>query len=147
LRKELAMLAPASSTARPAAAAGALDPIAVSCILPVKDMARARRFYEQSLGLVPAGAKPDGKFVYRVGATEIALFPRPEGTRATHTALSFRVADIAAAVNALEGRGVVFADYDLPGLKTVEHVCVLGAEKAAWFEDPEGNILCLHEEI
>jgi hypothetical protein len=57
------------------------------------------------------------------------------------------VPDIAAAIAALKGRGVAFADYDLPGLKTVEHVCVLGAEKAAWFEDPEGNILCLHEDV
>jgi catechol 2,3-dioxygenase-like lactoylglutathione lyase family enzyme len=136
-----------SPAAAPTDLAGPLAGSTVSCILPVKDMARARRFYEQSLGLVPAGAKPDGKFVYRVGATEIALFPRPEGTRATHTALSLRVDDIAAAVRSLEQRGVKFADYDLPGLKTVEHVCVLGAEKAAWFEDPEGNILCLHEDI
>lgn len=118
-----------------------------TCILPVKDMARARRFYEDALGLDAGAAKPDGKFVYRCGGTEIALFPREEGTRATHTALSFRVEDIGAAVKQLEGRGVRFADYDLPGLKTVEHVCVLGAEKAAWFEDPEGNILCLHEDI
>ncbi len=78
-------------------AAGPLAATAVSCILPVKDMARARRFYEQSLGLQAEGARRDGKFVYRVGATEIALFPRPEGTLATHTAVSFRVADIAAA--------------------------------------------------
>jgi catechol 2,3-dioxygenase-like lactoylglutathione lyase family enzyme len=127
--------------------ATALAEAVVSCILPVKDMARARRFYEDGLGLAPAGAKPDGKFVYRVGATEVALFPRAEGTKATHTALSFRVADIAAAIRELESRGVVFADYDLPGLKTVEHVCVLGAEKAAWFNDPEGNILCLHEDL
>lgn len=119
----------------------------VSCILPVKDMARARQFYEQQLGLEAQGAKPDGKFVYRCGGTEIALFPRAEGTRATHTALSFQVADIMAAVAALGANGVVFADYDLPGLKTVDHVCVLGAEKAAWFEDTEGNILCLHEDI
>ena len=56
-------------------------------------------------------------------------------------------ASIGDAVAALEQRGVRFADYDLPGLKTVEHVCVLGSEKAAWFEDPEGNILCLHEEL
>ena len=67
-------------------------------------MARARRFYEESLGLEPSGEKPDGKFVYRVGATEIALFPRAEGTRATHTALSFRVADITAAVRTLDAR-------------------------------------------
>jgi hypothetical protein len=61
------------------------------------------------------------------------------GTRAEHTAVSFRVTDVLAAVPELEGRGV--------GLKTVDHVCVLGSEKAAWFEDPEGNLLCLHEDI
>ena len=116
-------------------------------MLPVKDMARARRFYEQMLGLEAVGSKADGKFVYRCGGTEIALFPKLEGTQATHTALSFRVEDIARAVAALRERGVAFADYDLPGLKTVEHVCVLGSEKAAWFEDPEGNILCLHEDL
>jgi catechol 2,3-dioxygenase-like lactoylglutathione lyase family enzyme len=118
-----------------------------TCILPVKDMARARDFYEQRLALEVVGGKPDGKFVYRCGGTEIALFPKPEGTRAQHTALSFRVERIDDAVAALKARGVVFADYDLPGLKTVEHVCVLGAEKAAWFEDTEGNILCLHEDL
>jgi catechol 2,3-dioxygenase-like lactoylglutathione lyase family enzyme len=118
-----------------------------TCILPVKDMQRARRFYEGGLGLVAGAEKPDGKFVYKLGGTEIALFPRAEGTKATHTALSFRVPDIAAAIRSLAARGVAFADYDLPGLKTVEHVCVLGSEKAAWFNDPEGNILCLHEDI
>ncbi len=118
-----------------------------TCILPVKDMDRARRYYEDVLGLEIVGGKPDGKFVYRCGGTEIALFPKPEGTLARHTALSFRVDDIGAAVGLLSQRGVVFADYDLPGLKTVDHVCVLGAEKAAWFEDTEGNILCLHQDL
>jgi hypothetical protein len=40
---------------------------------------------------------------------------------------------------------VAFSDYDLPDLKTVDHVCVLGSRKAAWFNDPDGNVLCLHE--
>lgn len=119
----------------------------VTCMLPVKDLARARRFYEQQLGLEPGQPKPDGKFVYRCGGTDLALFPKAEGTKAEHTAISFQVPDIARAVAELKGRGVRFADYDLPGLKTVEHVCVLGSEKAAWFEDTEGNILCLHEDI
>ena len=119
----------------------------VTAILPVIDMERARRFYEQQLGLEAGAPKPDGKFVFRCGGTEIALFPRPGGAKAEHTALSFRVGDIRAAIHELEERGVTFADYDLPGLKTVEHVCVLGSEKAAWFQDPDGNILCLHEDI
>ena len=117
----------------------------VTCMLPVKDMPRARRFYEEQLGLVPEGLQADGKFTYRVGGTTVALFPKPEGTKAEHTALSFKVDDIGRAIAELKDRGVRFADYDFPGLKTVEHVCVLGSEKAAWFEDPEGNILCLHE--
>jgi catechol 2,3-dioxygenase-like lactoylglutathione lyase family enzyme len=119
----------------------------VTAMLPVKDLARARSFYEKQLGLEPAGLKPDGKFVYLCGGTELALFPRPGGTKAEHTAISFKVDDIRSAIRELEQRGVQFADYDLPGLKTVEHVCVLGSEKAAWFQDPEGNILCLHEDI
>ena len=119
----------------------------VTVMLPVRDLARAREFYGRALALPSGEEKQDGKVVYHCGGTEIALFPKPEGTKAEHTALSFRVADIRSSILELEGRGVVFADYDLPGFKTVEHVCVLGSEKAAWFSDTEGNILCLHEDI
>ncbi len=119
----------------------------VTCMLPVKDLARARKFYEERLALEPQGPRPDGKFIYRCGGTELALFPKPEGTKAEHTAVSFKVEDIGVAIAELKARGVAFADYDFPGFKTIGHVCVLGSEKAAWFEDTEGNILCLHEDI
>ena len=131
----------------PAPALSALTQTQVTCMLPVIDLARARRFYEDGLGLAPLGSRPDGKFIYSCGGTEVALFPKPGGTKAEHTALSFRVDDIVRAIAELKSRGVVFEDYDFPGFKTVEHVCVLGAEKAAWFRDTEGNILCLHEDI
>jgi predicted enzyme related to lactoylglutathione lyase len=120
----------------------------VTTILPVIDMKRARNFYERQLGLTPVGMKPDGKFVYACGGgAVIALFPKEGGTKADHTAVSFQVKDIGAAIKELKTTGVVFEDYDFPGLKTVDHVCVLGAEKAAWFKDTEGNYLCLHEDI
>ena len=119
----------------------------VTTMLPVRDMDRARAFYEGGLGLKPGGLRPDGKFVYHVGGSTLALFPKPEGTHADHTAISFQVPDIAASIAELKQKGVVFEDYDFPGLKTVDHVCVLGSEKAAWFEDPDGNVLCLHEEL
>jgi catechol 2,3-dioxygenase-like lactoylglutathione lyase family enzyme len=134
-------------TSHGTAAANVLASTRVTCMLPVKDMARARRFYEDALGLVPLGAKPDGKFVYQCGGTELALFPKSEGTKAEHTALSLKVADITGAIAELKQRGVDFDDYDLPDFKTAEHVCVLGSERAAWFHDPEGNILCLHEDL
>ena len=124
-----------------------LSDASVTTMLPVIDMARARDFYESKLGLRPGGLKPDGKFVYAVGGSLLALFPKPEGTKADHTAISFQVPDIAGSIAALKGRGVVFEEYDFPGLKTIDHVCVLGAEKAAWFKDTEGNFLCLHEDI
>jgi len=117
-------------------------------ILPVKNLDRAREFYAAGLGLEAQGLQADGKFLFRCGGGAIlALFPKPNGTKAEHTAVSFQVEDIVAEVRDLERRGVEFHDYDLPGLKTVEHVCVLGSEKAAWFSDPEGNILCLHEAL
>ena len=124
-----------------------LDAQQVTVMLPVRDLVRAREFYERALALPSGEEKLDGKVVYHCGGTEIALFPKPEGTKAEHTALSFRVADIRSSIAELEGRGVVFADYDLPGFKTVEHVCVLGSEKAAWFKDTEGNYLCIHEDL
>ncbi|MDP1693749.1 MAG: VOC family protein [Burkholderiaceae bacterium] len=119
----------------------------VGCMLPVKDMARARRFYEQQLALDPIGARPDGKFGYRCGGTEIWLLPRAEGTKAQHTALGFRVDNLERAIAELQRKDVRFADYDLPGLKTVNHIARMGAEKAAWFEDTEGNFLCVHEDL
>ena len=111
----------------------------VTCMLPVKDLARARRFYEERLGLEPDGLRPDGKFIYRCGGTEVALLPKDEGTKAEHTALGFKVDNSSSAITTLKARGVKFADYGFPGFKTINHVCVLGSEKAAWFEVTEGN--------
>jgi catechol 2,3-dioxygenase-like lactoylglutathione lyase family enzyme len=125
-----------------------LENAPVTTILPVVDMKRARDFYENKLGLIPVGMKPDGKFVYACGGgAVIALFPKEGGSKADHTAVSFQVNNVEAAIKELKTAGVVFEDYDFPGLKTVDHVCVLGSEKAAWFKDTEGNYLCIHEDI
>jgi catechol 2,3-dioxygenase-like lactoylglutathione lyase family enzyme len=119
---------------------------AVTTILPVIDMDRARDFYERKLGLLPRGFAADGNFVFQCAAdSTIALIPKPQGTRAEHTALSFEVGDVVGEIAEMERRGVVFEDYDLPGLKTVNHVCVMGSDRTAWFKDTEGNILCIHQ--
>lgn len=124
-----------------------LQQAAITVMLPVKNLERARAFYEGCLGFEPGERHADGKYVYMAAGATLALFPKEEGTRAEHTAVSFQVDDIATTIRELQARGVAFADYDYPGLQTVDHVCVLGAEKAAWFEDTEGNCLCLHEDI
>jgi catechol 2,3-dioxygenase-like lactoylglutathione lyase family enzyme len=63
----------------------------VTVMLPVRNLARAREFYEQALALPAGEERRDGKVVYRCGGTEIALFPRPEGTKAEHTAVSWTI--------------------------------------------------------
>lgn len=116
----------------------------VITILPVKDMPRAKRFYQEALGLRPLGEKEDGKFLFAGGGgVTIALFPKEEGTKAEHTAISFEVSEIGAAIRDLESRGVVFEDYDLPELKTVDGVATFGDSKGAFFTDPDGNIIGL----
>jgi hypothetical protein len=87
----------------------------------------------------------DGTRVFEAGAGSIGLRQSEPGTQSEQTALTFLVDDVAREVGELEGRGVTFADYDLPELKTVDHIADMGAEKAAWFTDTEGNILCVHQ--
>ncbi len=88
--------------------------------LPVEDLARARAFYEEKLGLTPS-REVEGALFY-------------EGSV---------VKDIAATVAELRSRGVRFEEYDFPGLKTVDGIADLGYEKSAWFRDSEGNLLAL----
>jgi catechol 2,3-dioxygenase-like lactoylglutathione lyase family enzyme len=119
----------------------------VMTMLPVRDLERARDFYVSKLGLEAEGIAADGKLVLRANGTKLGLIPKPEGTRAEHTAISFEVPDLVGEIRTLKGRGVAFENYDSPGFKTVDHVIVLGDEKCAWFKDTEGNILCLHQDL
>lgn len=120
----------------------------VAMMLPVTDVDRARTFYAESLGLDYTGTNDEGSAIFALsGGSTLLLLPRPEGTRSESTAMSFEVDDVASEVAALEGRGVVFEDYDLPDLKTVDHICEFGTEKAAWFKDPDGNVLCVHQNL
>lgn len=126
----------------------ALSTSSTTTILPIAQPAAARAFYGEALGLPFRGLDADGKLLFELASgSTLALIEKPAGAQADHTAISFEVADIGASIMELQSRGVTFDDYDLPGLKTVDHVCVLGAEKAAWFKDPDGNILCLHEPL
>jgi catechol 2,3-dioxygenase-like lactoylglutathione lyase family enzyme len=119
----------------------------VAVMLPTGDVARAQEFYEGRLGLPhDAASDADGETAFRLGGgSQLRLRLMPEVTPSPNTAMSFAVGDIAAEVAQLEARGVRFEDYDLPGLKTVDHVFDDGTMKAAWFLDPDGNILCLHQ--
>lgn len=125
-----------------------LSESSITTMLPVIDVQRARAFYEGKLGFKPEGPTRDGGYLYHCGGSAtIALLPKPGGTKAEHTAVSFEVGDIESTVRQLEAAGVRFEDYDQPDLKTVNHIMDAGGEKCAWFRDTEGNYLCLHQDV
>jgi predicted enzyme related to lactoylglutathione lyase len=113
----------------------------------VADEARAKDFYEGALGLPVRGKDPTGMTIFGLdGSASLGLMVDPKAVHSGHTALTFEVDDIDSAMRDLEEHGVHFEDYDLPDLKTDEHhIYSAGGEKASWFADPDGNILCLHE--
>ncbi len=119
---------------------------AVSVMLPVEDVDRARKFYEEKVGLQYRGLDEfEGSAMFSLeGGTTLVLLPRPGGTRNESTAMSFAVEDVEQQVKELETQGVAFEDYDLPQLKTVDHIASMGDFKSAWFKDPDGNVLCVH---
>ncbi|WP_236796430.1 VOC family protein [Amycolatopsis sp. GM8] len=118
----------------------------VIVFVPVQDAERAGHFYADTLGLHEAPTGPDGTRHFEVGGgNAIGLRVLPDARPSENTALSFEVADIAAEIRELEGRGARFLDYDSDDLRTVGHIATLGNEKAAWLTDSEGNYLCLHQ--
>jgi catechol 2,3-dioxygenase-like lactoylglutathione lyase family enzyme len=114
--------------------------------IPAKDLEGTRRFYEDVLGLEVLRENPAG-IAYTSGDSILFLYPTEYAGTAQHTLGGFEVSDIKAAMADLRSKGVTFEEYDTPGLKTVNGVAELGGERAAWFKDPEGNILSVSESI
>jgi predicted enzyme related to lactoylglutathione lyase len=111
--------------------------------IPAADIARARRFYEEKVGLVPR-EEVAGGVVYECGNRSWIFLYRSAGAGTSKASQAFwQVDDVEAEVAELRARGVVFEEYDMPGLKTVNGIATAGGNKAAWFKDSEGNILAL----
>lgn len=127
----------------------------VATRLPAQDLQRARRFYEEKLGLKPVEERPGG-LRYRCRVGEFVLFESAGASSGDHTQMSWEVDDLGATVRELRARGVVFEEYDLPGLRTVDGIAeVTGnypsrggvGERAVWFRDSEGNVLGIGQAV
>jgi catechol 2,3-dioxygenase-like lactoylglutathione lyase family enzyme len=123
-----------------------LNDSSVAVMLPISDPDRAQKFYTDQLGLPFEGTNEEQSLLYRLaGGAQLVLLPRPDEKPLGSTAMSFEVGDVAEEIADLEARGVRFEDYDMPEMKTENHIATMGNEKAAWFLDPDGNVLCLHQ--
>lgn len=119
----------------------------VYATIPATDMARAKRWYEEKLGLRPATETEVGA-TYMLGeGTGFFLYPTEFAGKAPNTLMGFVSKDVEKDVAALKARGVTFEEYDMPGLKTVNSIAMLGTMKGAWFKDSEGNILSIGDDI
>ena len=127
----------------------------VAARIPVQDLQRARSFYAEKLGLEPSEERPGG-LLYRCGEGEFALFESAGAASGDHTQMGWEVEDIEATVEWLRVRGVVFEEYDFPGLRTVNGIAEVAGnypskggvgEKAAWFRDSEGNLFGIGQPI
>ncbi len=111
--------------------------------LPAVDLQRARKFYEDTLGLKVIREDPSPGILFGAGnSTAIYLYQRG-ATKADHTEAAFKVDDVEAEVNELKAKGIKFEEIDIPsmGIKTVNGIVTMNGYQGAWFKDTEGNII------
>jgi len=110
-------------------------------VLLAKDLAAAREFYHDKVGLEIL-IENDDAIVFRCGGgTQLDVTKSTVGTADEQTQVSWQVPDLHAEVAELRSRGVKVEDYDMPGLKTEDGIADLGFAFAAWIVDPGGNAL------
>jgi uncharacterized protein (TIGR02246 family) len=135
--------------------ANALGRARLSGRLPARDLARARRFYAEALGIEPVEERPGG-LRYEGAAGTFSLFESADRPSGEHTQLAFEVDDIEETVRELRERGVQFEDVDVAGLRTIDGIAEVdgnypstgaSGERAAWFRDSEGNLLGIGQPV
>ena len=114
-------------------------------MIAVQDLDRARKFYEDTLGLTTSEAMGGEVLEVKSGDTLINVYRSKFAGTNKATALTFDVDDIDSEVRDLKDKGVFFEHYDMPGLERQGDVYVAEGVKTAWFKDPDGNILSLFE--
>jgi catechol 2,3-dioxygenase-like lactoylglutathione lyase family enzyme len=122
--------------------------------LPAQDLERARAFYAEKLGLEPTEERPGG-LRYQLGGGEFVLFESAGAPSGEHTQMAIEVEDLESTVAELRSRGVVFEEYDFPGLSTTDGIADIdgnypskgSGERGAWFRDSEGNMIGLGQPL
>lgn len=115
--------------------------------LPAKNVARARKFYEEKLGFTPKEEVAGGVVYQFAEGTACFLYPTPNAGTSKASQAFWQVDDVEREVADLKARGVTFEEYDVPGLKTVNSIATGGGAKTAWFTDSEGNILAVVQSL
>jgi catechol 2,3-dioxygenase-like lactoylglutathione lyase family enzyme len=111
--------------------------------IAVTDIDRAKKFYGEILGFKSQEERSDGVIYAGGGGTWFLVYPSQFAGTNKATCMTFEVQDLDGTVKELRDRGIVFEEYDFPGLKTVDGIAEIQGERGAWFKDPDGNILAV----
>jgi len=117
----------------------------VGASIAVSDIERARRFYENVLGLVVDTDTGDNVAYRCAGGTRINIFVSPHAGTARSTQAGWKVEDMDVAVEELAAQGVEFERYEHGPILTDERgvATFAGGNQVAYFPDPDGNILSI----
>jgi predicted enzyme related to lactoylglutathione lyase len=118
----------------------------IRAYIPASNVARARKFYEEKVGLKPKEAYAGG-VIYECGGAEVFLYETSNAGTSKASQAYWQVANVEAEVTELKARGVKFEEYDLPGLTMKNSIGTGGGAKTAWFKDTEGNILAVSQRL
>jgi catechol 2,3-dioxygenase-like lactoylglutathione lyase family enzyme len=112
-------------------------------MIAVKDLGRAEEFYGGMLGLTASGKRHGAGIRYEMpGGSWFLVYRSAFAGTAKNTCMRFEVEDVESAVRQLRARGIVFEEYDLPGVNTVDGIAEHeSGARGAWFKDPDGNVL------
>ena len=116
----------------------------IRAYIPASDVARARKFYENTVGLTPKEEYAGG-VIYECGGTEVFMYPTSNAGTSKASQAYWQVDDVEAEVAELKARGVVFEEYE--GMAMTNSIATGGGAKTAWFRDTEGNILAISESL
>src|SRR5262245_65468122 len=126
--------------------ASMLQEVPMYSYIPAKDVARARKFYEGTLGFKPKEVTPGGVVYESAQDTACFLYPTPNAGTSMASQAFWQVDDIEQEVADLVARGVKFEKYDAPGVDE-KGISTAGGARAAWFKDPEGNIMAIIQNL
>lgn len=112
----------------------------------VKNLEKAKQFYQNKLGLTPVGEGDDEVQLFKAGNSTIEVYKSDFAGTNKATAMTWALGDdLEKEVESLKSKGVKFEHYDMPDMKLEGDIHVAKDMKVAWFKDPDGNILCLHD--
>jgi catechol 2,3-dioxygenase-like lactoylglutathione lyase family enzyme len=112
----------------------------VYATIAVRDVQSSKEFYGQVLGLKQIEENPGG-VMYQSGSGTLFVYQSNTAGSGSATCAAWQVDDIEQMTGDLERAGIEFENYDIPGSTSDGYIYTMGSQKAAWFKDPDGNIL------